>query len=214
MGNGLKHRIQWMACGLFLLAVLGCDVVSSDDHRQVQRELREAREEVARLENRLAEQQQSVRVLQSQLVELRGLDEAQRLDQLVVPERIELASRSGGYDRDGKPGDDGILLFVRPLDRDGHVIKAAGSLEVTIYDLNLPPERNLIARYNFPPDALSELWYGRLMTNHYTVRCPWPEGYTPEHNELTVRVVFTELLTGRSMSVQEVFTITLPPDAP
>lgn len=213
MSNDLRFPVGWIACGLALLSVSGClDAVSGEKFRDTQRQLQLVREQVTRLESRLTEQQQTIRTLRSQIAQLRGMDDEQMLEQLVVPVRVELASLSGGYDTDGKPGDDGILLFLRPVDRDGHAIKAAGSLEVTIYDLNMPPDHNLVARYSFAPEALRELWYGRLMTHHFSVRCPWPSDYVPAHDKLTAHVVFTDLLTGQELSVQESFTITLPPE--
>jgi len=203
---------MWVACGASLLTAAGClNTVSAEKFQDTQRQLLLARERLTRLENRLAEQAQTIRNLQAQIVQLRGFDERQVQEQLIVPVRLQLASLSGGYDTDGKAGDDGLVLFVQPVDRDGHVIKAAGALRVTVYDLQQPPDDNVVARYSFTPEATRKLWYGRLMTHHFTVRCPWPTGRVPAHDELTAHVVFIDLLTGRELTVQQAYKVVLPP---
>lgn len=189
----------------------GCNAVPAEKFQETQRELQIARERVRSLEQQLTDDQQSIRHLQAQLARMRGLDKPQLMDELVTAERIELVSPSGAYDTDGRPGDDGIELFVRPIDRDGHVVKCAGTIKVTILDPSSPPNRNVVAEYNFDLATTRKMWYGRLMTHHFTVRCPWPTGQIPIHDELLVHVVFTDLLTGRALTTSRSYKIKLPP---
>lgn len=196
-------------CGLFTL--FGCNFVPAEKFQATQRQLQLTEEKVQGLEARTAEHEETIRTLRAQLAELRGQD-VDALEMLVVPERIEFAKLSGGYDDDGQVGDDGIVLFVQPIDKDGHVVKAAGTLKVTLLDLCNPAASKVVAERSFDAAKTRSLWYGRMWTHHFTVRCPWPEGKPPECNEITAHVVFTDLLTGRSLKAQEVFTIKLPPE--
>lgn len=188
------------------LLLLGCDTVPVEEFRTVQRESQAAKERGTQLEQQVAAEQKTVRNLQEQLANARGMDGA-TFDQLIVPVRIKLASRSGGYDLDGKPGDDGVVLYVQPIDRDGHVIKAAGSISVTLLDLSEPSKPGVISEYEFDLPTTRTLWYGRLMTNHFTVRCPWPPSGPPPIDEVTARIEFTDLLTGRVLIAQQRFEI-------
>ena len=63
------------------------------------------------------------------------------VEDLIVPVKIELERFSGSIDTDNKPGDDALLLYVQPVDRDGSIIKAAGSIKVTLFDLANPPTK-------------------------------------------------------------------------
>ncbi len=207
----MRAARRLILAGVAALLAAGCNTVPAEKFQGTQRELQAAREEVRRLQQQLAAEQQATRELQQQLASARGLDE-KALAMLPLPERIELDRRSGGYDADGRVGDDGIVLHIRPVDRDQHVVKAAGRLHVALFDLAAPEDRRLIAEYHFDEPTLREKWHGRLMTNHFTVRCPWPAGRLPDHSEVTARVVFTEFLTGRPLVAQEVFRITFPPD--
>lgn len=206
-----RRTTHWVTSLLLPLLALGCESqVPAKDFREVQRQLQESREEVSRLGNELAQQTELAQALQARIARQRGLTHQDMLDELVAPVRLELEEMSGGYDTDGQPGDDGIALFIRPIDRDGHAIKAAGSLRITILDPLSPPNANVVAEYHFDVPATRKLWYGRLWTYHFTVRCPWPPGQMPLHDEVTAHVAFTDLLTGKLLTTQKAFKITRP----
>jgi uncharacterized coiled-coil protein SlyX len=190
--------------------ILGQDCAGTQREADMQRTMLEQEEQIAALEQRIADQEKTIADLQAQVMELRGQD-ADALDRLVHPVRIELEKLSGGYDDDGEGGDDGVILYIRPIDADGHVIKAAGSLKVVLYDLANPPERNTLGDYYFDQPTMRELWYGRMWTHHFTVRCPWPPDHYPDHDEITADVVFTDLLTGRRLRAQQMFKVNLHP---
>lgn len=196
-------RLAVAGAALFLL---GCDTIPAEEFRTVQRESQAAKEQAGQLEQQLAAEQKTNRNLQEQLATVRGMDRA-TVDQLIVPVRIELASQSGGYNTDGKPGDDGVVLYVQPIDKDGHVIKAAGSISVTLLDLSEPSRPVVISEYDFDVPTTRTLWYGRFMTNHFTVRCPWPPSGPPLADEVTAHIEFTDLLTGRVLTAQNRFEI-------
>jgi hypothetical protein len=101
-------------------------------------------------------------------------------------------------------------LFIQPIDADQHVVKCAGSLKVQLYDLANADGEQLIFEDSYDLATTRSLWYGRLWTHHFTIRCPWPADRPPEHQEITARVVFTDLLTGKSLVAQEVYKVTLP----
>ncbi len=207
-----SRRGQRWGLGLLpLLLAVGCDSqVPAKDFRETQRLLQESREEVRRLGDELARQVELSRTLQARIARFSGLTRQEVLDELVAPVRLELEGMSGGYDTDGQPGDDGIALFIRPIDREGHVVKAAGSLKITLLDPLNPPNANVVAEYHFDVPATRKLWYGRLWTYHFTARCPWPPGQMPAHDEVTAHVAFTDLLTGKLLTTQQAFKITRP----
>ncbi len=187
-----------------------CNSVPGPKYQDAERRALQAEERVKELEAEIAQLDESIMQLKKQMQTLSGFDDQARRDQLVVPVRIAMAPQSGGYDGDATPGDEGIVLYIQPIDRDGQVIKAAGSLDVRLFDLNGPAPLE-IARYQFDVENTRKLWYGRLMTNHFTVRCPWPPDGPPKHKTVTSRVVFTDLLTGESLETQQAFEVALTP---
>lgn len=210
---------RWLAMARgFLLAGLwtggtlavGCNTVSGEKYMQVQRELQASKEHTTKLESQLSDEQKTVRNLQKQVATARGLS-TETLQELASPVRIDLASQSGGYDLDKKTGDDGIALYIKPIDKDGDVIKAIGSIRVTLLDLSEPTSPQVISTYDFDMPTTKKQWYGRFMTQHYTIRCPWPPGKLPKTDKVTAIVEFTDLLTGRVLTAQKTFDVKLPP---
>jgi hypothetical protein len=192
------------------LALTGCFRVSGAEYAKCQRELLDTQSQVRTLQDKIAAQEQTIELQKSQVAQQAGVN-PKDLEQLVVPVKIQLERLSGGYQEGDKPGDAGVLLYVQPIDRNGDVIKAAGSISVTVLDLANPPDRYVISECHFDVNKTRELWYGQMWTHHFAVKCPWPPGHTPQHDEITVRVEFTDLLTGKKLDTQGVYKIKLPP---
>ncbi|MCP4247486.1 MAG: hypothetical protein GY778_10600 [bacterium] len=157
-----------------------------------------------RLEGELLVRDGEIAQFEQQIETLQALG-PDRLDGLFVVQRIELASLTGGADYDGVPGDDGVTVFLRPLDADGHVLKAAGEIIVDLLDTTVPGEPKSLARYvTNEPAELRKLWHGGFMTDHYTIRCPWaPATALPASREVDVKVTFYDFLTGRRFTAME-----------
>jgi hypothetical protein len=195
---------RWSAIpllGLGLLPWAGC---APNETLKLQREITALKDQMQQKDNQLVTQRVTIEDLHKQLDECRGIS-AQDLAKIFYPEKVVIASLSGGEDYDGRPGDDGITVYLRPVDRDGDAIKVAGHIRIELYDLANPPDENLVGAYDFPVDEVSKLWYGKFATYHYTLRCPWRRG-PPKHSEITIRAIFTDFLTKRVVTAQQVCT--------
>lgn len=122
------------------------------------------------------------------------------------PVEIEIVSLSGGADYDAKHGDDGVTVHLRLRDADGDVVKVAGRISVQLLDTSTPGSPSAVGLCVFDdPCTLGRMWHGRFGTNHFTLRCPFSQGKTPEGRKLTVNVKFVDYLTGKSLTaVKEV----------
>lgn len=192
-------RVAATVCALVALA--GCDptaggtgVSQSNDSEQ---KLAEANRIRAAQSDQLAEQ---ARVIQ----QLRGLDASKRLELVVHVDRIEIERLSGGYD-DNKDGrDDGVVVYLKLIDADGDVIKAAGAASVKLFDLSKGDGGLPVAQGQWTAEQMRPLWYGKMMTSHYSLRVPLPGGISiSPGTPLTARVEFTDLLTGRTFQAQK-----------
>lgn len=185
------------AGGLLAALAAGCE---STAVVQLRREVDELRETVRKKDDELIAKQASLEESNRQLQVARGLSD-EDLKRIFYPEKIIIDKLTGGADYDGQPGDDGITVYFRPVDRDGDTIKVAGDVTIQLYDLAAPPNQNFIAEYKVPVDQLGRLWYGKILASHYAVKCPWPHG-PPAHPEVTVRLVFVDYLTKRVVAAQ------------
>jgi hypothetical protein len=207
--SGLKKRgPSGRLAALVVPAMLAtaCNTVPSDKYLVAVQDAQAAKERVSRVENQLSDEQKTVKHLQNQVATARHMS-PDVMKELTAPVRIELASQSGGYTKDNQVGDQGIVLYVQPIDSDGDVIKATGSFRATLLDLTEPTSPKVISPYEFDIPNTRKLWYGRFMTTHYTLRLPWPPGPPPKADKITAVVEFTDLLTGRVLTTQKAFDI-------
>ena len=150
-------------------------------------------------------------VQQAKTIEsLRGLGGQERLAKLFHVVDIRVGRYSGGFDLDGKQGDEGIKVFLQPLDRQGSVIKAAAKVKIQLYDLAEAPKDNLIGQYEWDVEDVGSHWSSGFATYHYSFVCPWKSD-PPNHNQITVRAEFTDYLTGKTFEAQKLCKIELPP---
>jgi hypothetical protein len=106
-----------------------------------------------------------------------------------------------GADPD-KPG--ALKVYVVPTDDAGEPLKAAGAFVVEAFDLAAGGE-NLIGRWEFPLADAAKNWFGKGLL--YTYLLPLPLEKPPAHEQITLRVVFRDALTGREIAAQRVVKI-------
>jgi hypothetical protein len=165
----------------------------------------ELQQQTMDLENRLAACNRELAARDAQIADLRRrvnnrpVLENVAVDDLFTVDRIEIVSRSGGADFDGQPGDDGVVIYVRPLDADGDVLKAAGRFTIQLLDLTDPGAPRTLFQYEVAERSeLVRTWHGGMLTDHYTFRCRLPRDLSPPPpRDIHVRVTFLDWLTGR-----------------
>ena len=178
----------------------GCDDPSLAI-RQLHKEVDTLKGDVARLSQELEDRDARIASLRRRIETGDHLSGITLVDLFLV-DRIQLVSRSGGADYDGQPGDDGVTVYVRPLDKAGDVIKAAGQVTIQLTDLTVPGSPVELGVYVYDnPEVLGKKWYGGMLTDHYTFECPFkPEARFNRARELNVRVTFLDWLTGEEFT--------------
>ncbi|MBN2445786.1 MAG: hypothetical protein JXO22_03625 [Phycisphaerae bacterium] len=182
------------ACLMY--GLIGCTAPSDIE---LHREIGQLKDTVNEKDRQLVAQQVTIDELNHQLATVRAI-KPEDLQYIYAPEKIVIASLSGGADYDGQPGDDGVTVYIQPVDRDGDVVKVAGSMRIKLFDLQNPEGQTLLGQYEVPVAEAAEHWYGDLWTQHYTIRCPWQT--PPAHRQITIEATFTDYLTQSPMSAQ------------
>jgi len=195
-----------------LVAFFGGAGCQSPAEVELRREVVELRGRVKQQEDLLAARQAAIDELHRQLAAARGISD-EDIGRLFYPERLIIDKLTGGYDSDGVPGDDGVVVYLKPVDREGDVLKVPGDITIQLYDLAAPAGDNLVGEYRLSVDEVAKLWHGKLWTNHFTIRCPWLHG-PPRNPEITVRAIFVDYLTRRVVSAQSTCTVKLSPPSP
>jgi hypothetical protein len=134
----------------------------------------------------------------------------ERLARLFTTNSITINRLTGGADFDpDKPGDEGSTVYVNVWDQHGDGLKMAGSFVVVAFDL-ADPQATKVGHWEFPVEHAQDYWHSFLMRYEYVLPCPWQD-VIPRHADLTVRVTYTDELTGRKFNQQSVVKVRLPP---
>ena len=135
---------------------------------------------------------------------------SEQLAKLFTTHGISFGRLTGGADLDpNKPGDEGVTVYVSPIDEDGQPIKAAGSFVVEVFDLAAEGDAR-IGRWAFPEEEARKRWAGYFILQYnYVLTCPWQK--EPQHADLTLRVSFVDELTKIPFWAERQIHVKLPP---
>ena len=135
---------------------------------------------------------------------------ATRLSELFTTHGLQFGRLTGGADLDpGKPGDEGLAIYVVPIDESGEKLKAAGSFDVEAFDL-ADPQHPLVGHWHFDMQQTRAAWSGVLLEYNYVLICPW-QSVIPRHPDLTVKVTFLDALTQTPFTAQRLVRVNPPP---
>jgi hypothetical protein len=152
----------------------------------------------------------TIRALESRATTVPVLP-AERVDELFAVHGLKFGRLTGGADLDpSAPGDEGLKVYVTPTDRTGDDLKAAGSFVVEAFDLTQPSGEVRVGRWEFDTAAARDAWRSFGLLYEYVLELPWQQA-PPRSSELTLRVTFTDALTGRTFAEQRVVRVNPPP---
>lgn len=192
-------------CVPLLWCLVGCE---SKTERELQAQVTRLQDAAAEKDKQLVNQRALIDELQRRVQTASAFTDEQ-LAQIIHPVRLVIDDLTGGADYDNRPGHDGVTVYLRPVDSEGDSLKVAGDVRIELYDLAAPPAEQLVGRCTYPADEARKLWYGKLMTYHFTMKCAWSA--PPKHPEITIRATFVDYMTQRVMTAQAVRTVKLAP---
>jgi len=102
--------------------------------------------------------------LEGQLGVLSGLKSRERLECLQSLERVRIGRRTNLYDKDRDGRDEKLVVYIQPVDKQGDIIKAPGSADVQLWDLNKQPNEALIGQWHIEAPQLKKLWFATVIT--------------------------------------------------
>jgi len=177
-----------------VLAGLGCRqgaVVSTGTEQGVDPEL-----ENRRLASSIKRLEQDKEQLEQQVNTLAGLPDTVNAAQFFRLQDVKLTKRTGLYDKDKDGTCEKLIVYIKPLDLDGDVIKAAARVDVQLWDLNADGAEALHGTWAVEPEQLRKMWFSTMMSINYRLVFDLPDKAVPLQGPLTVKVVFTDLLSG------------------
>jgi len=105
---------------------------------------------------------------------------------------------SGGFDADGHPGDEGVIVVVEPRDRQDRYVAAPGEVSVVLLDPTLDAR---VARWDFSAVETARMFHDWTFGRGIQLEMTWP-GEPPKNRELHVFVRYTTA-DGRRLEVDQ-----------
>ncbi len=197
-GHGSKGR-SVLACGLAVIGLTsvllgGCGIGSE---RKSPAEIKT--QQIAREKTELMRDLQQTRAENLQLAEqiraLSALGPDKRVN-LYELKRVRITRYSNFYDKNDDGKREKLIVYVEPVDTVGDAIKAAGTVDVQLWNLNNLNGEALLGQWRVEPNELRRLWYDTLVSASYRLTFDAPQELDVLAEPLTVKVTFTDYLTG------------------
>ncbi|OHB68668.1 MAG: hypothetical protein A2V70_07100 [Planctomycetes bacterium RBG_13_63_9] len=113
--------------------------------------------------------------------------------------------RTGGYESDGRPGDDGIAAVVEVQDAEGRRLHAPAAVSVAVIDPAVDGAAARVARWDFTAEDIAQM--SRAQDRGIRLRMPWPAD-PPAHSDLRLFVRYTTS-DGRNLQADEAIRVEL-----
>ncbi|MFQ6035613.1 MAG: hypothetical protein ACE5NM_07160 [Sedimentisphaerales bacterium] len=160
-------------------------------------------EEKTRLQQQLEQAGAENEKLRKRLQVLSGLPEDLKGENLYRLQSIKISRYTNLYDKDKDDKKEQLIVYIQPIDQDGDIIKAAGAVDVQLWDLSKESQQALLGQWHVGPETLKKLWFATLMT-HYKLTFDVADKIDEFKEPLTVKVTFTDYLTGKVFKEQKV----------
>lgn len=195
---------RWILIAAMMGALAGCQT-SVDESLWSQIEtLSEKKTELSLQVERL---QQENETLTEQVQTLSAIDKDTRLAWLPAVQQIRIGRYSGLYNKeDQQQAPDSLIVYVEPIDAAQDTVKAAGSVQVELWNLTAVPEKAKLATWEVGAEELKSLWGRGLLGAYYRLTFPVQEVLKGDEKELTLAVRFTDYLNGKTLTAQKVIT--------
>ena len=195
-----KHTV--LLCMLSILLLCGCRSTPGKTGFLERINFLENRN--ASLKNRVKSAESENVELKQQITHLLGLGPKVNLSDLYSIEKIKVTRYTNIYDKDGDGLKEKLIVYIQPMDFQGDIVKATGSVDIQLWDLSRDQQYALLKSWHFEPEQLSKLWYSSILRTNYRLALDLPEKVKALKDPLTVKIVFIDYLTGKDFKEQHI----------
>lgn len=197
-------NLKFPAALLALCLLSGCASPSAANN-MLRRKNQDLQDQIVQLNRQQAADRASILALEHKAGTQPAINQT-KIDQLFTTHGIRLGKLTGT-----DPAGDGFQVQATPFDDQGQKLKAAGSFVIDAFDL-ADQSHPQLGHWTFDVKQARDAWLGDLFMYCYILKCPLQR--LPTHSQITVRLAFTDALTGRQFTDQKVVTVKLPTTNP
>ena len=197
----IKRSLSFLFIAASIISLCGCQAGTD---QKLWDQIRSLGKEKTELKRTIASLQEENKDILKQNKKLADLGPDVRLEAFPQTQKIKLRSRTGLFDKDKDGIKETLAVYVQPFDAAGDTLKAAGAVEVQLWDLNRPNGRAMLKQWQVDHKQLQQLWVSTMMTNYYRLKFDVGSMLTGDEEGLTVKIVFTDYITGQVFREQTV----------
>jgi hypothetical protein len=204
--SGIKHLLRFsvlcvLSSVLCLLSVAGCQ--NANDRTSLLGQIDQLTQDKTQLQEQIEQAESENEQLQKQVQVLSGLPGEVRLENLSGLKTVKMGRYTNLFDKDKDGRIESLIVYIQPLDEEGDKAKWPGAVDVQLWDLNSPQaSQALLGEWHVRPAELKKLWFSGLSTN-YRLTFDVSEVIETYEEPLTVKVTFTDYLTGKVFKEQK-----------
>ena len=182
--------------------VAGCE--NANKKSPLAEQIQQLKQEKTELTRQIERSENENEQLQKQILVLSGLPEDAKAENLYRLQRIKVTRYTNFYDKDKDGEKEKLIVYIQPLDEEGDIVKATGDVDVQLWDLNKEANQALLGQWHVTPGQLKKLWFATLITINYRLTFDVADKIENIQEPLTVKVTFTDYLTGKVFKEQRV----------
>jgi len=183
-----------------VVIITGCE--NSKSKSPLIEEINALKQEKTQLREQIEESEKEVEQLQEQVQVLSGLPGEKKAENLYNVQKIKVTRYTNLYDKDDDGRYEKLIVYLQPIDEEGDVVKATGSVDVQLWDLNKEADKSLLGEWHVGAGELKKLWFATIITINYRMTYDVGEIISEYKEALTVKVTFTDYVTGKVFKEQ------------
>lgn len=187
---------------IFILPLTGC--APSENKESLAAQIKLLTQEKTQLQKQVEQCNSDNKELKNQVQVLSGLPENVKLENLNRLDKIKIGRYTGFFDKDDDGKKEKLIVYIEPVDEQGDALKAAGTVEVQLWDLNKTDGEAMLGQWKVETDELKKVWFKTLVTINYRLTFDVADIVETLEEPLTVKVTFTDYLTGKVFNEQKV----------
>jgi hypothetical protein len=186
---------------IFFILLAGCANPDVKEPPTVQ--IEQLKQEKKQLQKQIEQSEEENKQLKKQLHVLSGLPEDVKLENLNRLDNIKISRYTGFFDKDKDGKKEKLIVYIQPFDEHGDTIKAVGSVDIQLWDLNKTGGEALLGQWKVEPDELKKLWFATMLTINYRLTFDVADIVENMEEPLTVKATFTDYTTGKVFKQQK-----------
>ena len=199
----ISYALMLLCSCAFICLVAGCEETGSQKPSLDER-LYLLEQEKTQLAHQVEQSNAEKEQLKKQIQVLSDLQPQVKPEDIYDLQRIKITRYTNFYDKDKDGKKEKLIVYIQPMDTSGDIIKAAGTVDVQLWDLNRADGEALLGQWHVAADELRKLWFATLITINYRLTFD-VTGIVDKFDEpLTVKVTFTDYLSGKVFKEQRV----------